>query len=156
MGMIAAFTSEASAGSTWIVIKNIGQGPALDVSFNLKENFKYYDEHFFDIADNDLIKNGIMYFPPDRKYRFFITSLKNNGKQKILDRIIIEVSYKNILNEHSQEVYTLLFSELEKNAVMKSDTYLGLISLELEKINKQIEKLTKSMKDEHFQGESKI
>ena len=61
-------------------VKNVGAGPALDISLEVDPDFEYVPDKL--LSELNLFKNGLNYLGPGDELRFFLTSLTENGAAK--------------------------------------------------------------------------
>ena len=125
-------------------IINTGQGVAKNVKFEILEDPMFKSTK---IADNSFFGKGIKYFPPQKNYRHFLGSWQGLEKEEILSRNLkIKASYIDIFKKKYEEVFELSFSDAEIDGKFTPpETYIGMISYELGKINSSIQKLSASV-----------
>lgn len=133
--------SENDPSRVYLNIKNIGKGVARDVSFKITKDIDYPNS--FRLNEFGIFKRGMRFLPPDYKLRYFLLDIRNdNEKQE--DSISFNVIYKDSLNKVYNHSFTLCFNEIEgMSASTPPDSYIGMISYRLEKI----EKILKEKKD---------
>ncbi|HEX8575187.1 MAG TPA: hypothetical protein VF677_02735 [Flavobacterium sp.] len=133
--------AEASPTLLFLNVENYGFGAATKVKFKIIDDYKYYqsdDEH---LAKNGIFKNGLEYFYPRQKFRYFINSLADNNEEKIKERFLIEVKYQDLTGRKYKKIFDLKIVEyLGGSMITPPETYVGRISYELEKIKKLYEK----------------
>ncbi|NDV96991.1 hypothetical protein D0T84_19065 [Dysgonomonas sp. 521] len=125
-------------------IINVGQGVARDVKFEILKDPMFKDSK---ITDNSFFEQGVKYFPPNKNYRHFLGSWQGLKKDEILSRsLAIKVSYKDIFRKGREETFSLSFSDTEIDGKFTPpETYIGMISYELKKIDTSIQKLNSSI-----------
>ena len=121
-------------------IINTGQGVAKNVTFEILEDPMFNDDKIIDIS---FFSKGIKYFPPKKSYRHFLGSWKGMERDEILSRnLVIKVSYKDIFERKNEEVFSLSFSDTEIDGKFTPpETYIGMISYNLDKIDNSIQEL---------------
>jgi hypothetical protein len=120
-----------------LLIQNIGLGPAYNIKFEVNPDFEYEKGKF--LSELGLIKNGLKYLAPSQKLQFFLTSMRENLKEKIKNSFEIKVVYQNSIGKTYEDTYLIDFSLL-----------IGLIQVgepPLYKIAKNIEKIQKDIHD---------
>jgi len=114
-----------------MVIKNIGLGPAYDITFELDNDIMDLGKK--PISELNYFKSGINYIAPGQTIKFVLTSMLDDFEKKKNICIKINVRYKDKNNNLYQETFSIDFSE-----------YLGILQLSeppMYKIAKNIEKL---------------
>jgi len=111
-------------------IKNVGVGPAKNITFKIKTDFEYLDG--FWLSNTGFAKRGINYLAPNQEIKFFFTNLNENKNQKMGTPIVIDLSYNDSLGNRYAETFKIDFNELE-----------GLFEVG----EKPIEKISKSLKN---------
>ncbi|MCX5830149.1 MAG: ATP-binding protein [Deltaproteobacteria bacterium] len=109
-----------------VVIKNISDLPAHDLSFKFPEGFKWPRGNDFPNA----FKDGIKYFPPGRKLSFFysVGHAVFDKKENIPSEFSIYVSYfHSELGEKTGEDFNINFNEFF-GAAIENDTAAELVS----------------------------
>jgi hypothetical protein len=91
-----------------LVIKNIGYGPAYDLSFSLKEDFTLYNGK--KLSEVGIINKGIKYLAPNQKYEFFLTNPSEKFKELCSHPLSISVKYSNMSSEEYKEEFLIDFS----------------------------------------------
>ena len=94
----------------YLVIQNIGLGPAYNIRFKLNStDFKITpDKHISDIG---VIKYGLSYIPPRYELRLKLTSLYDPGFEDFLKNVIeIEVAYENLVGKEISKLYSINLS----------------------------------------------
>lgn len=94
----------------YLVIQNIGLGPAYNIKFKLNStDFKITPEKH--ISDIGVIKYGLSYIPPRYELRLKLTSLYDPGFEEFLKNIIeIEVTYENYIGRKTFKIYNINLS----------------------------------------------
>lgn len=95
-------------------IRNIGQGPAYDIRFEVDPgNDSAANKQLADqLLKLNMVRNGLRYLSPRREVRTFFTSMTDNFELKSTAKCDIEISYRNASNEQYNETYILDFSEM--------------------------------------------
>ena len=92
-------------------IKNVGAGPALDISLEVDPDFEYVPDKL--LSELNLFKNGLNYLGPGDELRFFLTSLTENGAAKTETPFEIRVTYRGTIGKKKTDRYVIDFSEFE-------------------------------------------
>ena len=139
--------SETSPDIVSLVIKNIGKGVARNVKCEVTKDIKY--ENANSLSSIGIFNEGIKYFPPDHQLKFILMSLADNS-EKAKDHITFKIEYSDALKKNREHWYTLGFKEIGGlGKLTPPDTYVGMISYRLEKIQKIFEKKEKQITDEN-------
>ena len=135
---ITLVNNEVAFGSVDMVIKNIGYGPAYNVSFKVEPDLEYQKGKF--LSELGLLKNGIKYLAPQQEYRFFLTSLigKFNKLKNVTFYIIAK--YYDALGNKFEEKFLIEFSHFEGLSQLGSPP-LPEIAKELKKISDNLHKV---------------
>ena len=125
--------SEFSISFIDLVVKNIGYGPAYNVTFNVTKDFEMQRKG--NISEIGFIKNGLKYFAPNQSTHQFIASFIND-KSNLADREIeIQVKYKNSTGNQFDEIFLLSFTQFKHTTQLGSGPPIYKISKEFEKLN---------------------
>ena len=131
--------TETDALIAYIKTKNIGQGVALNVKFNIIKELNYKSAR--KLSDYLYFKEGIKYFPPNHTDKHLLISFESTDESTANDSVIFEVEYETILNEQKKNKYELSLKELiGKGNLKPPDTHIGNISYRLENIEKLLDK----------------
>jgi len=122
-----------------LYIKNIGLGPAFNISFELTSEGSdsggadlikdFYSTKFFD--------TGVKYLGPDQALRSGYTSFTDNFEEKLKATIVVKICYRNSTNAKHEELYRIDLSELEGSGRL-GKPHLYSIAQSLEKIQKDV------------------
>ena len=134
---------ETTIDLLFLNVINIGQGVAKDVKFEILTDPMFMDK----MTDVSFFLKGVRYFPPQKKYRHFLGSSQGMTSNEILSRnLVIKVSYKDIFEKENKEEFSLSFSDVTIDGKFTPpETYIGMISHNLEKIDKSINKLNSTI-----------
>ena len=118
-----------------LIVKNIGSGPAYDVTFKVLEEFDIPKGK--KLSQIDFMQAGIHYMPPDYQIKsYFLTFLGNY--EKIIDKNIkVQVSYKNVNKENISEINNLNMSQFKGVHTLGEDP-LNEIAKSIESIQKDV------------------
>ncbi len=92
-------------------IKNVGAGPAWDIKFKFEPDFEYHRGKR--LSELNLFQNGLKYLGPGDEHRFFLTSLTENGAEKVENPFEVRVTYRGTIGGQKTDRYVIDFSELE-------------------------------------------
>lgn len=118
-----------------MVIKNIGLGPAYNISFSFDEEMSDFINK--PLSNMKLFQNGINYFPPGQKLQFPVADLADHFDEKIKKKNKIEVYYQNNIGGKYQEDFIIDFSELD-GILQFGEPPLYKLANNIEKIQKDI------------------
>jgi uncharacterized membrane protein len=134
--------NEASAHNLYLKVINLGSGVAYNVIFDIIKDIKYSDS--ISLSEINLFKKGIKYFPENKEFKYLITSTDSNSEEKKNDFIKLKVSYNDALGNSKSEIFNFnLFDCYGDGILTPPDTYVGLISHRLGKVEKLLGKLLK-------------
>ncbi|MEE1961370.1 hypothetical protein V1387_01645 [Allomuricauda taeanensis] len=139
-------SSETSPSSQFLNIKNVGQGVALNVKFEILKDINITSEYDKSLFDRRFLNCLYPKFPPNYLMRNYIFNFANNHEEKLKDRIEIKCNYEDIFGEKFAEIFVLNFVESFGNTkITPPETYLGMVSYNIEKLDKSIQKLSKKI-----------
>ena len=118
-----------------LIVKNIGSGPAYDVTFKVLEEFDVPKEK--KLSQIGFIQEGIRYMPPDYLIRCYFLGFLGNYDQIIDKNIKIQVSYKNANGENISETISLNMSQFKGIQTLGEDPF-NKIAKSIESIQKDI------------------
>jgi len=132
------YKSEEHIGLIDIVIKNIGQGPAFNIQFEVDPDFKYTEKK--NISELNLFKIGLKYLAPNQEITFFLNSLVAIMEKKLCMNFDLTVKYSNAAGKSLQNTYNIDLSEI-LGLRHVGEPPLKKIGDQLEKINNEIKKM---------------
>ena len=125
-----------------LFVRNIGQGPAYDVS--LKLIYDSSDEGARRIAEDFLetnfMKTGIKYLGPGQEYRTACTSFLESFEKKINANITVDATYKSQVGKITNEQFRFNMNEFK--GMQQEAHYIHDISENLKRIMNVLEKIT--------------
>jgi hypothetical protein len=130
---------ETKTNMLHLFIENIGNGPALNLTFRIIKDISYPD-FCSPLQEHTHYRSGISYLPPNQKIDNYLVS--GIGEERIDDYVELEVKYNDVLNNEYKSKFKLLFSEAIWHGISEPpDTYEGHIGYYLKKIFKLYEKV---------------
>ncbi|WP_027375709.1 hypothetical protein [Kaistella palustris] len=136
--------AEADPSFIFVVFENIGLGYAKNVKFTIIQDFNCYHHQTLNFSNKGIIKYGKDNFAPSQKFEYFLTNLSDDYKNKIEEKIIIEVFYENIFKRKYTKTLNLELKELAGQSILKPPAdYIGRIAYELNEIKLILEKIQK-------------
>jgi len=135
--------AETNPHFVYCIIENFGLGKASDVKFTFIKDFNFYDNDTLRLLNMGSFKHGLSSFYPKKRYKYFLTDLQKNFKNKIENSIEIEVAYKDIHNQKYKRNFVLRIDEILGSGMMQNppDSFIGRISYELAEINKTLKNI---------------
>lgn len=131
--------SEASPNNVNLIIKNIGNGIARNLRFNIIRDLRYDDCN--KLNNIGIFFKNLEFFPSQHENKYFIINLKDDYQNKIQDYFEFEIIYDDAILKNKKQKIKLEFKDVKGiGKLTPPDTYLGLISYRLEKIEKILEK----------------
>lgn len=120
-------------------IRNIGLGPAINATFNLKviSGAQIAQTLIDEFAKANFLKIGLKYFGPGQERYSHYTQLTQQYNEKIESILVIEVSYQSTTGVKYKEQSIIDMSEL-KGAYQLGTPNLYSMAKSLEKIQKDI------------------
>lgn len=121
-------------------IKNIGQGPAYNIQFNVtaETDSEANKNLVADLLKINMIRHGLRYLSPERGFCSFFTSMADGFNDKKVARFNVVITYESALKKRYKETFVLDFSEL-----------VGLLQLGEPPIHKIANKLEAMERDLH-------
>lgn len=139
---IVAFldTGEYSPKNRYIILENIGEGAAINLSFQIVKDINYTNSP--SLKTLPFIKNGANYFPGKKRYKFFLT---NTEKKPENDYIEFIVKYTDVLKNEYNEQFKLILNDniIGDGKLTPPDSYIGMISHNLNEINTTLVNMAK-------------
>jgi len=122
-----------------LYIKNIGLGPAFNISFDLTSEGSASGgaDLIKDFSSTKFLETGVQYLGPDQALRSGYTAFTENFEEKLKAIIAIKIRYYNSTNLKHEELYKIDLSELEGTGRL-GKPHLYSIAQSLEKIQKDI------------------
>ena len=111
---LTVYIETAETNPTWkyIIVKNIGQGVAKDVKFEIEKELTGYGSQVKNISSIGLFKKGMSFFPPNYSKKYFLFDSTGEIALKLFaDEIIFTVSYNNIFNKTIREKFIIKLEE---------------------------------------------
>lgn len=126
----------------YLVVENLGKGIAYNVKFNVLKDVEY--EGTPGLKEISIITSGVKYFPGNRKYKYILTNVEKRYSDN--DFIEIKVCYEGKLKDKHTDTFKLnvLHNQSGDGKLTPPDSYFGMISHNLNKINDSIKKQTKN------------
>ncbi len=124
-----------------LIIKNVGKGVAKNVKFEIKKDIEYESGYFQKLENLGIFQEGIKYLPSNKEFNFSLTNFTENSEIKLNDFIEFNVMYSDYIKVSRKQFFRLPFKEL--NGLSKRtppETYIGMISYRLEKIERILER----------------
>ncbi len=90
-------------------IKNVGAGPALDITFEVESEFEYLQGK--PLSELHLFRNGLKYLGPGDERRFFLTSLVEERRAEAETLFEVRVSYRGTIGRQKTEGFVIDLSE---------------------------------------------
>jgi hypothetical protein len=139
---IVAFldAGECTPTNRYIIIENIGAGSAIDVRFEIKNDIDYTNTPSLNTIP--FMKNGANYFPGKKRYKFFLTNTENKPENDYIEFI---VKYTDAMKNEYNERFKLVLNDniIGDGKLTPPDSYVGMISHNLNKINTTLVNLVK-------------
>ncbi|ETA67627.1 hypothetical protein MettiDRAFT_1054 [Methanolobus tindarius DSM 2278] len=130
---------EEKFGLIDMIVQNIGLGPAYDVKFDISSDFDIIAGH--KLSDIGFFKNGLQYFAPNQKIKFFMASAyQKNYNDTLKTKIQITATYSNASGTRYSSPYSINFSELE-GLISAGESPIYEIAKSLDKINSNIDRI---------------
>lgn len=134
-------TSETSPNIVSLVIKNIGKGVATNVRCKIIKDINYPDAN--PLSSVGIFSEGMRYFPPEHQLKYILMSIAGNS-EKAHDSITFKIEYSDALKNNREQWFTLRFEEISGlGKLTPPETYIGMISYRLEKIEKILDRKSK-------------
>jgi len=125
----------------FVIVQNVGQGMAYDLTFDIKKDFGNYGNEAMQIGQRGLFKEGMKFFPPGYLKKFFLTETIHNYDKKMQEELILTANYKNVFKEIISETFHIKLKEQRmSSSISPPDTYIGRIADSLKKIKEAMEK----------------
>lgn len=122
-----------------LYIKNIGLGPAFDISISIKSSGSKEGSEYLinDFGKTKFMEKGINYLAPNQMLRSGYTSMVENYNEKIKSILLVTLDYRSADRKKHKELFTIDFSEIEGYGSL-GKPHLYSIAQSLEKIQKDV------------------
>jgi hypothetical protein len=94
-----------------MVIRNLGNGPAYDISFQVNEKEPLHTDH--NLSKILALKRGMRYLAPENEFRFYFGSAIDLLKDPIIGPIEITVTYYNRSRVKRKECFTVDITDFQ-------------------------------------------
>lgn len=123
-----------------LYVRNIGLGPAFDVSFEIGEETETPGGQMLikDFSEAQFLNTGLKYLGPGQEMRAGFTKLSKNTEEKIKAVLTVKTKYRSATRKKYENVYQLEMAEF-KDYRMFGYPPLHSIAENLQKIQEQIE-----------------
>jgi len=131
----------------YFVIKNIGNGPAKDIKFQIEPDIPYFKDGNIKLSEIPLFKN-IKYLPPNKEIKFAFGYARNEieGKKLYEYKFNIKIEYIDIFNKNHLNEYEIDLTKYKDLFYWKKHDIDEIYQV-IEKIEKDFKDLTNYMKD---------
>lgn len=128
-------------------VKNIGLGPAYDVSFQLRGESQSAAENALiqEFSKSQFLAKGLKYLGPGQELRSHYTNLTQNYEDKIKSRLSVEITYHNAIGKSYRTTIPVYFEEFEGYGALGTP-HLYSIAKSIEKIADGVKELTTGYK----------
>lgn len=124
-----------------LIIKNIGSGPAYDVTFKVLEEFDVADKMDRKLSEIAFLKEGIKYMPPNYSVETYAFQLLGQYEEIIDKSIKIEVSYKNYEKKKLSEIIHLNMSQFKGKQTLGEEPLIKIAN-SIESMKNNIQKIS--------------
>ncbi len=141
--IIAYLTNaETSPDIVSLVIKNIGNGIAKNLRFKIIRDINYSSIN--QLKEIGLFNKNLDFFPPDYQNKYILMSLEDQYDEKTNDYIEFDLIYDDAIKKDRHQNFKLYFKDIKGLVKLTPpETYIGMISYRLEKIEKILDKKLK-------------
>lgn len=128
-------------------IKNIGFGPARNVSFksNVLKGGEGAQKLLSEFTDVNFFRTGLTYFGPNQQVHSKFTQMVKDHEEKIKSVFQFDIKYESITGKPYNETSIIDMSEM-KGMFQLGTPHLYSIANSLEKIQKNLDRITSSFK----------
>jgi hypothetical protein len=135
--------SETNPSITSLIIDNIGNGVARNLRFKIIRDVNYQNCGY--LRDIGIFNKTIDFYPPNYERKYFLLNLSEDYENIIQDFIEFEIIYDDFLKKDKKQIFKLEFKDLKGvGRTIPPESYIGMISYRLEKIEKLVEKFIKN------------
>lgn len=140
--LILAFLKSSEDSSSFSLhLKNVGEGPAKDVSIKLIKDFLRYGKTNNPLSKGGIFAKGLTIFPSGYEMKFILDFWQNVTVGNIDNFIELEIKYHRFDGKKRSQLYKLNFEEiLGQYYSNPPDTYVGQIAYQLKEFNKEFKK----------------
>jgi hypothetical protein len=123
-------------------VKNIGLGPAYNLSFVLRGEIQSSGEIDLikDFSRSQFLSKGLRYLGPGQELQSGFTQMTDNFSEKINARLIVEVAYTSATGKSYADIIPIHFEQFEGYGTIGTP-HLYAIAKSLEKIERNVDHL---------------
>lgn len=123
-----------------LFIKNIGLGPAYNISFEINPETQGEGEKLLiaDFSQAKFLSNGLRYLGPNQQLEAGYTQITDNFKDKIKAVLLVKARYNSLLGREYETTHRLDLAELEGITTLGTPN-LYSIAKSLEKMQRDID-----------------
>ncbi|MDP2890510.1 MAG: hypothetical protein Q8P34_16280 [Bacteroidota bacterium] len=122
-----------------LVVRNIGNGIAKNLQFKIIRDISY--PACTKLKQIGIFKKTLDLFPPNHENKYILMSLQEQFNEKTEDYVEFELTYDDAITKGKKKIFRLEFNDIEGfGKITPPETYIGMISYQLEKIGKVLEK----------------
>ncbi|OIR01462.1 hypothetical protein GALL_165530 [mine drainage metagenome] len=139
---VIAIPHEELVSIVTLRVKNIGLGPAYNVSFTLRGESQTTGENELiqDFSKSQFLSKGLRYLGPGQVLQSGFTQMTKNFAEKISAKLIVDVAYKSANEKSYKDSIPIYFEEFEGYATIGTPP-LHAMADSLEKIERNIDHL---------------
>jgi Ca2+/Na+ antiporter len=142
-------SAETDPTSRFLIIQNAGPGVAKNLKFKIEKDFKPTTSYDRSPKERKFLTRNFQNFPPNYTMKSFILDTQNDFASKMKEYVIISCTYKDVLDNFYKDSFELHVKDSYGSTKMTPpDTYLGAISYQLEKIQKELKMISAFRKKE--------
>jgi len=130
-----------------LYIKNVGAGPAFNVSFELSadKNDEGGNILINDFNESRFLETGVDYIGPNQKLHSWYTQFTDNFDKKIKAKLTVKVNYKSSTNRDMSDTYVIDMSQFE-GAGNLGTPHLYSIAQSLKKLQEDVNRISTGFK----------
>jgi hypothetical protein len=144
---------ESTRGIFYLIIENIGMGPAYNITFKLDNDIERAPGYF--LSKNGFFEKGISFLPPHQRYSILFTTWLVDYENKINSEANIEVKYRDCSGFEYSDHYSIDLS-LFKDLIRSANSSQDAIAKSLENIHQDIANIMRGWDKLHVQCHQEI
>jgi hypothetical protein len=135
----------ADLDRVFMVIQNIGLGPAYEVKLQVHPDFVYFEPKMMPFSEFGVIRDGLSFMAPGQRVSIFLFSMARDFEKRLSGSTIeVTTTYRNSIGKLYQDNYSIDLSKFVGMIYRKPGT-LKDIAHKLETIERSVTRLTSEL-----------
>lgn len=143
--ILIAYIDWAESGHTHsICVKNIGEGCAIDVQFDVIKDYNQFGKQGLLLSKCLSFKNGMATFPPEQVIKYTIDWSSNINFSEKENYIELNIAYSDQRKKrYKNNIFKLPLNQIGGNTITPPESYLGQVAYYLKEIKELVNGVVK-------------